>query len=137
MNRLNTQDYILREICKCGWMRKTALNCGNFNSPEFGGIKSLQNLCSLFFQNRHLMYCNCSWLFEHLLVIPIHWNLLNCLQKTFNLFVKCKVSLICNKMTAFHNRQFCTRYIFRNFLCMGFLNHIISSADYERGGSYS
>ena len=29
-----------------------------FNSPEFGGIKSLQNLCSLFFQNRHLMYCN-------------------------------------------------------------------------------
>ena len=39
-------------------MWKTALNCGNFNSPEFGGIKSLQNLCSLFFQNRHLMYGN-------------------------------------------------------------------------------
>ena len=40
--------YILREICRCGWMRKAALNCG----------KSLQNLCSLFFQNRHLMYGN-------------------------------------------------------------------------------
>ena len=39
-------------------MRKTALNCGNFNSPEFGEIKSLQDLCCLFFQNRHLMYGN-------------------------------------------------------------------------------
>ena len=44
-------DCILKEICRCGWMRKTVLNCGNFNSPEFGGIKSLQNLCSLFFQD--------------------------------------------------------------------------------------
>ncbi len=48
----------LEETYRCGWMRKTVLNCGNFNSPEFGGIKSLQNLCSLFFQNRHLMYGN-------------------------------------------------------------------------------
>lgn len=40
------------------FLRKIALNCGNFNSPKFGGIKSLQNLCSLFFQNRHLMYGN-------------------------------------------------------------------------------
>ena len=31
------------------------------------------------------------------------WNLLNCLQKAFNLFVECKVSLICNKMIAFNN----------------------------------
>ena len=56
MKRLNMRDYTLREICRCGWMRKTALNCGSFNSPEFGGIKTLENLYSLLFQNRHLMY---------------------------------------------------------------------------------
>ena len=43
---------------QCALMQKTALNCGNFNSPEFGGIKSFQDLCSLLFQNRHLMYGN-------------------------------------------------------------------------------
>lgn len=46
------------DIATFGLMQKTALNCGDFNSPEFGGIKSLQNLCSLFFQNEHLMYGN-------------------------------------------------------------------------------
>ena len=38
-------------LCRCGWMRKTILSCDKFNSPEFGGIKLLQNLCCLFFQN--------------------------------------------------------------------------------------
>ena len=67
---------------------------------------------------------------------PVNGKLLNGLQKVLDLFIKCYVSLIGNKVIPFNNRQFRIPYMFGDLSCMGFPNQIIAAANHKSRGRY-